>query len=340
VEQRIRFCKTADGVQIAYATLGEGPPLVYVSGWPVHLEIEWEKPSIREFLIELGAGFTLIRYDMRGTGLSDRVVPAIGLTDLMRDLEAVIDHLSLRNFALLSLGDLAGPIAVTYAASHSDRVTHLILHAAFARGPDLVAMQRRASVIDYVSQYGFPVFQFVDAPGVEIEQVRAVEDVIEQGAPHALQAALLRILYSADVSRLLDAIVVPTLVLHARGDPMIPLDLGREVAARIKGADFVPFDSASNAPWANSQAIIGEIRRFLAAGDGSAPSQASLAGLTRREIEVLILVAAGRSNRQIGEELSISLNTVDRHVSNILTKIGATNRAEAASFAVRHGLAY
>ena len=121
---------------------------------------------------------------------------------------------------------------------------------------------------------------------------------------------------------------------------MVPFDLGREVAARIKRADFVPFDSASNAPWANSQAIIPEIRRFLAVGDGPARSQASPAGMTRREIEVLILIAAGRSNRQIAEELSISLNTVDRHVSNILTKIGATNRAEAASFAVRHGLAH
>ena len=106
----------------------------------------------------------------------------------------------------------------------------------------------------------------------------------------------------------------------------------------FKSADFVPFDSASNAPWANRQAVIPEIRRFLAVADGPR-DQASLAGLTRREVQILVLVAAGRSNRQIGEELSISLNTVDRHVSNILTKIGATNRAEAASFAVRHKLA-
>ena len=163
--QEIRTCTAADGVRIGYATLGDGPPLVYVRGWPVHLELEWEKSFIREFLIELSRGFRLIRYDMRGGGLSDRKVTELTIRTLIRDLEAVADHLALERFALLSLGNLGGPLAVSYAVAHSDRVSRMILYSAFAKGADLAPAERQRTFIDCVANYGFPLFEFVDDPG-------------------------------------------------------------------------------------------------------------------------------------------------------------------------------
>ena len=104
MDQQISFCTTSDGVSIAYATLGDGPPLVYATGWPGHLAVEWETPFSRQLLEALAGGFTLIRYDMRGSGLSDRKVGEITLELMLKDLAAVVDDLKLEQFALLSLG--------------------------------------------------------------------------------------------------------------------------------------------------------------------------------------------------------------------------------------------
>ena len=111
MEQQIRFCTASDGVSIAYATVGDGPPLVYVTGWPTHLEMEWGKPFSRAFLEALAEGSTLFRYDMRGSGLSDQDVSDFSIESLTRDLEAVVDHQKLERFALASLGSLAVRIA-------------------------------------------------------------------------------------------------------------------------------------------------------------------------------------------------------------------------------------
>jgi pimeloyl-ACP methyl ester carboxylesterase/DNA-binding CsgD family transcriptional regulator len=332
--QQIRFCRASDGVRIAYATIGDGPPLVYVAEWPTHLELEWEKESIRQFLEQIASGFTLIRYDMRGSGLSDRDATDLSLEALVRDLETVVDDAGLRRFALASLGDLAGPTAVTYASRHDERVTHLVLNAPYARGADLAPTERQEAIASYVADFGFPTFEFADAPGIDIEQHREVRDVSRQAASPDVMVSMLRTMYAADIGPMLGRLKVPALVLHGRDDPFVPFELGRELAAQIAGAEFVPFDGSSATPWAHSEVIIPEIHRFLRSRDEDTVP----AGMTRREVEVLQLVAQGLSNRQIADQLSISINTADRHVSNIYTKIGASNRAEAASFAVRNGL--
>jgi pimeloyl-ACP methyl ester carboxylesterase/DNA-binding CsgD family transcriptional regulator len=337
-EQIIRFCAAADGVRIAYATVGEGPPLVYVCGSLSHLEVEWRKPFIRAFLCELASGYTLVRYDMRGSGLSDRNVADISLPVIAGDLEAVIGALGLERFSLVSLGELAGPIAARYTAGHPDRVASLVLFSSFVRGADLASPRRQAAMTEWVSAYGFPVFDFTDEPRIDAEQHRAIYEIGRAAAQNEMYTALFQTMYSVDIAEVLPRIRVPTLVIHARDDKLVPFDCGREVASLIPGAQFAALAGASPAGWVHAVDLIPEIHRFLAEHElqtgGAWPS-----GLTGREVEVLRLVAVGRSNREIGEELSISANTVDRHVSNILTKIGASNRAEAASFAVRHKLA-
>jgi pimeloyl-ACP methyl ester carboxylesterase/DNA-binding CsgD family transcriptional regulator len=345
--QTIGFCTATDGVRIAYATIGDGPPLVYATGWPGHLELEWRKPFARGFLEDLAAGFTLIRYDMRGSGLSDDAAADLSFDALAADLEAVVDHLRLDRFALLSLGDLAGPISIRYAGNSPERVSRLVLNSPFAHGADIASARKQTATVDFVQNYGFPTSEFADAPGVDAETLRDVRHLVEAAASHARQAEVLRILYDADVTHWLGRIVAPTLVLHARGDTFVPFEVGRDVAARIPGAEFVPFEGASNAPWAHRQVILQEVHRFLRPLLGQSPAMALHDAdheplpdnLTVREIEVLRLLARGRSSREIADALVISARTVERHIANIYAKLNVRTRAQATAYALTRGLA-
>ncbi len=345
-QQHISFCTTSDGVRIAYATLGDGPPLVYVTGWPEHLELEWQKPVVRRFLEELGRGFTLIRYDMRGSGLSDCGVSDFSPYTLIKDLEAVVDHLALERFPLLSLGDLGGPLAIMYATSHPERVSHLILNSPFARGCEIATPQEQAALIEYIARYGFPTAEFVDAPDGNLQALRDIREIGDAGASREVQVELTRIEYSVDVSELVGRVSTPTLILHALGDTYVPFALGRDLAARIPGAEFVPFEGVGNGPVAHRDVIVREVRRFLF-GTLHASIQVDSEefrpgeypdGLTAREADVLRLVASGCSSREIGQVLVLSVRTVERHITNIYSKTGARTRAQATAYALSQGV--
>jgi len=263
MEQQIRFCTTSDGVRIAYATAGEGPPVVYVCGWPQHLEVEWEKPFSRGFLERLAQGCTLVRYDMRGSGLSDPDVSDLTLEAFVRDLESVVDHLALERFALLSLGALAGPIAMTYAAARPELVSHLVLHSAYLRGSDVTSPERAHALVEYVAAFGLPHADLIDHPDTDIAQQRDFRELQKAAAPRNVQAAVLRAIYSADLSGLVDRLSMPTLLLHGRGDPLIPFAAGRELAVGMPQARFVPFESVTGALWVLGDVLISEVYRFL-----------------------------------------------------------------------------
>jgi len=345
-EQRIRFCTTSDGVRIAYATLGSGPLLVYATGWPVHLEVEWQKPFVRGFLEDLAQGVTLIRYDMRGSGLSDDNVSDFSLEALILDLEGVIDHMKLERFALLSLGDMAGPITMTYAAMHRDRVTHLILNSGWLRGAELGPPERQQALIDYVANFGYPISELLDNPEIAVQQQLDIRQINEVAAPPSMQAEVLRATYRADVNDIVSRISVPALVLHARGDPLVPFQLGRELAMRIPNAEFVPYEGSSAVPWVVANILVREIHRFLGVSPGvqstrdpvPVPAECCAKGLTTREVEVLALVAAGLSSRDVAQELSLSVRTVERHISNIYSKLRINNRVQATVYALERGL--
>src|SRR3990172_6062590 len=263
MEQQIHFCTASDGVSIAYATVGEGPPLVYVCGWPQHLELEWEKPFSRGFLERLARGCTLVRYDMRGSGLSDTDVSDLSLESFVRDLEAVVDHLALERFALLAFGALAGPIAMTYAASRPERVSHLMLHSAYLRGSDVTTPERARAQLEYVAAFGLPMADLIDHPDTDIAQQRDFRELQKAAAPRKVQAAVLRAIYSADLSGLVDRLSMPTLILHGRRDPLIPFAAGRELAVGMPQARFVPFESKTGALWVLGDVLIPEVYRFL-----------------------------------------------------------------------------
>jgi pimeloyl-ACP methyl ester carboxylesterase len=140
VEQQIRFCTAPDGVRLAYAAHGSGPPLVRAATWMTHLDFDWESPVWRHWLLGLGDGHTLIRYDERGCGLSDREVEALSLDAWVADLESVVDAAGLDRFALLGVSGGAA-VALAYASRHPDRLTHLVLYGGFARGRRLRSLE-------------------------------------------------------------------------------------------------------------------------------------------------------------------------------------------------------
>ncbi|MCH8066214.1 MAG: alpha/beta fold hydrolase [Chloroflexi bacterium] len=265
MEQELGFCTTSDGVSIAYATVGEGPPLVYATGWPGHLSSEWETPHSRALIEDLAQGVTLIRYDMRGSGLSDREPGELSFEYWLTDLEAVVDHLQLESFALLSLGFLAGPICVAYSAAHPERVSHLIMSEGYMRGEELMTPERGKAIVDFISLYGFPVsFEGGDQSIERLQTIQDVSKIQNQAASLEVQGEVARNMLSVDVSSLVDKISMPTLIMHGSSDEsIVPFRLGRNLAAAIPQAKFVAFDEPVSEPSRQQERITTEIRRFL-----------------------------------------------------------------------------
>ncbi|MFQ5472639.1 MAG: adenylate/guanylate cyclase domain-containing protein [Dehalococcoidia bacterium] len=262
MEQRIGFCKTSDGLTIAYATVGEGAPVVYPGGWPTELEKEWKSDAARSFLESLAEGCQLIRYDMRGSGLSDRRAEDFSLDGLVHDLEAVVDHLGLDDFDLMSMGMLAGPVSMRYAVEHPGKVKRLILASPFIKGAELTSPDRARAMIDYVGQFGMPFTQFSDDPDMDMQTLRDAATRQEMAATTAVQGALLQTMFETDVDDIVERIEIPTLVLHGRDDS-IPFRQGREIASRLKDVKFVPIEGGGSAAWTQADRKVMEIREFL-----------------------------------------------------------------------------
>lgn len=262
MEQQIGFCTTSDGVGIAYASLGEGPPLVYVNGWPGHLALEWEL-SPRAFLEDLARGVTLVRYDMRGSGLSDRDVSDFSVPTLVRDLEAVVDHLKLERFTLLTLGLLSGPIAMTYAASHPERVTGLVLSSAYLRGEGIMSPQQQKAMLSYIETFGYPLAVDANMKPEDLKNLQEVVRIQKAASSNATMAEVARTMVGTDLSDVIGRLGEPILIMHGRNDDIIPFQLGRELALHLPQAQFVPLEGSTGSPWTMQQSILAEIRRFL-----------------------------------------------------------------------------
>jgi pimeloyl-ACP methyl ester carboxylesterase/DNA-binding winged helix-turn-helix (wHTH) protein len=248
----VRFCTTADGVSIAYASTGDGPPFVKAAHWLTHIDYDDQSPVWRHMFGDIAADFRLIRYDARGSGLSDRDVPEFSFDAWVRDLETVVDALELERFPLLGVSQ-GGAVAIRYAVDHPERVSHLILLGAYARGRNLR---------DEHSREAGQALMTLAAQGWGDEDSAFArlfsERMIPSGSPEQ-QAWLTRLqrlsastenalrfrLASGDVNveSRLPEVRVPTLVLHARGDQTVPLEEGRLLASQIRGARLVVLDS-------------------------------------------------------------------------------------------------
>jgi pimeloyl-ACP methyl ester carboxylesterase/DNA-binding CsgD family transcriptional regulator len=356
MQQEIRFCTTRDGVRIAYAVVGSGPPLVKAPNWMTHLEYEWESPVWRHWWQELARDYTLIRFDQRGSGLSDWNIPEASFESWVADLEAVVEANAVDNFGLLGISQ-GGPVAVEYAVRHPEKVSKLILYGAYARGSlhrgrsqrehqALVTLTREGWGRDNAAYRQMFTSQFM--PGATAEQMQWFNELQRISTMSENAARIQEIGSHINVVDRLQLVSTPTLVLHARGDARVPFDQGRLLASLIPNAHLVELDSQNHLTLADEPAwekLIANVRHFMATGvplpetpGRTEMPEADPNRLTAREIEVLKLIAAGKSNQEIARELVISVNTVTNHVKNILAKTGAANRTEAASFAHRRGL--
>jgi pimeloyl-ACP methyl ester carboxylesterase/DNA-binding CsgD family transcriptional regulator len=334
----VQYVKTSDGYSIAYAVSGEGRPLVFVPQPMSHIQILWTEDTwVRPWLAGLAERFQLIQYDGRGQGLSTRgLSESFSISDLTRDLEAVVDRLGLTGFTLLAVQS-GGHTAIEYAAARPGRVHGLVLVScmiSLASWP--LAMLSPLAEQDW-DAYLRSLAGLSRAADIEAS-VRRQKQYITQ----ADQLARSRADALSDVSGLLPRLNTPTLVMHPRQSLNLPPEESMRLAAAIPNARMVQIDGAT--PLGDPDQGLEAIERFLgnisAAAEATArePTAAEAAILSSREIDVLRLLAGGKSNAQIAGELFISQNTVIRHVSNIFAKIGAANRAEAASYATRNGI--
>jgi pimeloyl-ACP methyl ester carboxylesterase/DNA-binding CsgD family transcriptional regulator len=345
--ERVRFCTAPDGVRIAYAVHGSGPPLVRTATWLTHLEFDWESPVWRHWLVGLAERNTLVRYDERGCGLSDRDVEDLSLDARVADLEAVIDAAGLERVSLLGMSQ-SGPVAVAYAARHPERVSHLILFATYARGrlmrdPSPSAREHAELMISLIrmgwaqNQPAFRrLFTTLFIPGATAEQMQWFDDLQRVTTEPETAVRIRHARNHDDVTRAATEVASPTLVVHAREDALAPFSEGRMLATLIPGARFVPLESPNHILLADEpawQQFRAELHAFL--GTTATPLADELPELSNRERDVLALVAEGLSNEDIAARLCLSVRTVERHLSNIYAKLRVSGKAGRAAAAAR-----
>ena len=307
MEPEIRFCTRADGVRLAYATLGEGPPLLRPPGWISHIEQDWKNTRVRSFYEALARHHKLIFYDKHGTGLSDRERSDISFETELLDLETIIDHLGLERMALFGISE-AGPVAAAYAATNPGHVSHLILFGAYARGSGITTSELQESLLSLIKAHwgvGSEALADLFMPGADSEDKTNFARLQRASASAEMAGLLLRLVYEIDVVDTVPNVDVPTLVIHRERDRAIPFRLGRELAALIPSARLVPLEGRIHFPWlGDSDAVLEAVAEFLgdptgepreeaAQKDGDAPSEPSAqspeeADAETRQVQALI----------------------------------------------------
>jgi pimeloyl-ACP methyl ester carboxylesterase/tetratricopeptide (TPR) repeat protein len=305
VEQQLRFCTSSDGVRIAYATTGNGPPLVKAANWLSHLDFDSQSPVWRHWIRELSRHHMLVRYDERGCGLSDWDVQEFSLDAWVRDLETAVDALELDRFPLLGISQ-GGPIAIAYAVRHPERVSRLILYGTYVRGRSqrnqterereeeelMLRMIRIGWGKDHAAFRQFFTSLFI--PDATPEQAHWFNELQRVSATPENAARILGACHSLDVRELAPRLDTPTLVLHADGDLRVPFGEGRMLASLIPGARFVPLESRNHILLEGEPAwrrFLREVRAFLGVDEtrliGSVPRTPStpVAATLRKRVE-------------------------------------------------------
>ncbi len=348
LKQQIRLCTGHDGTRIAYAITGHGPPLVKAANWVSHLEFDSASPVWSHMIAELSSEHTLLRYDQRGTGLSDWDVPSLTFEDWVRDLESVVDALELKRFPLLGISQGAS-VACAYAVRHPERVSHLILHGAYARGRmkrNPTPQQREETdMLIKLAELGWgqqnPAFRqfftMLFIPDGTHEQHQWFNELERVSTSPTNAVRMMHVFNDIDVVELLPKITCPALVLHAAGDARVPFDEGRIFATHIRDARFIPLESNNHLILETEPAWVRwaeEVRAFLPM---ATTSKNVFPVLTPRERDLLELIAQGRDNLQIAAFFGLSEKTVRNHISSIYTKLEVESRAQAVVMAREAG---
>jgi pimeloyl-ACP methyl ester carboxylesterase len=266
-DPEIRFLTTSGGARVAYCAVGDGPAIVRTPPWISHLDLEWKIPQIRAFIERLARHHTVVRYDSHGCGLSDRNRRDFSIKAEVGLLEQVVDSLDLERFALFGYG-AGGPVAVSYAASHPERVSHLILFGTLGsyRHAELSAEMPEAIQALTASHWPLAARLIVDlqAPEADGATLQSLANMYVQSSSgeNVIQATH-GLFHSIDLLDLLPELTVPATVIHRVGD-LVPYRAGRELAARIPASCFVPLEGTSHLPFlGNSAAVLSAIARAL-----------------------------------------------------------------------------
>lgn len=274
--QQVRHCTARDGTRLAWSAVGAGFPLVKTANWLNHLDFDWRSPVWQPWLRELTRENRLVRYDERGNGLSDWNPPVLSFESFVDDLEVVVEAAGLDQFDLLGLSQGA-PVAIAYSHRHPGRIRRMVLLGGYARGwglrlhgDDLAA--REAMVTLTQTGWGSDnpayrqMFTSLFIPGGTAEQLGWWSELQKVSTTPANAARLQRVLSTIDVTSMLKKVTVPTLVAHARGDHVIALDAGKELAAGIPVSSFLELDSKNHVLLEHEpawQTFLSAMRRFL-----------------------------------------------------------------------------
>jgi pimeloyl-ACP methyl ester carboxylesterase len=274
--QRIGFAKSSDGTRIAWARIGEGPPLIKAANWINHLELDWQSPIWSPLFQELAREHCFIRYDERGNGMSDWSVQDLGFEAFVTDLECVVEASGHDRFPLLGLSQGVA-VAIEYAVRHPDKVSHLVLWGGYAAGwridGDADMCAEREAVITLVA-HGWgrddpsyrQIFSRAFLPSATAEELAGFDDLQRRTTSAANAARFLQTFADIDVRHRLKDVQCPTLVMHARGDRRVPVEKGAELAAGIAGAEFLTLPTDNHLLLGSEPAsalFVAHVRRFL-----------------------------------------------------------------------------
>jgi pimeloyl-ACP methyl ester carboxylesterase/DNA-binding CsgD family transcriptional regulator len=333
MEQRLGSTRTPSGVEVAYATAGHGPPLLFVGGWLSHLELSWALPAERRLLESLARGRTLLRYDRPGCGLSERTAPAQPSLDGEIEVVAAVMAAAGVESTDVVAASLGVPLMVEWAARHPERVRRLVLYGGWARGADIATPEVRDHVVGLVAGHwglGADVLTDVFAPDASAGTRAALSAYQRGAASPEVATALLRLCYEIDVTPSLGRVRAHTLVVHREQDRAAPLEQARLIGSAVPGARLEVLPGRSHLPYVGDAArLVASIRAFLGL---PVDFPAEPVVLTPRQEQVAALVAEGLTNREIGQRLGIDERSAEGHLERIRLRLGVRSRAQVATW--------
>jgi DNA-binding CsgD family transcriptional regulator/pimeloyl-ACP methyl ester carboxylesterase len=338
----IHDAMTTDGVRIAYHTLGDGPLVVMLFPYHVnHLRLNWGVERHRRGMEFLARYFTVVNLDLRGAGMSERGVRGLSLDAFVEDIDAVLEPFKAKSVAFCAMGPAAAT-ACRFAAAHPLRVAGIV----FVSGGHSDANRHLLELRRLNPSLEARIRGALLGGDDDFETAASLAAV----ARDALDADALReweqLFRETRLAELAPTVTAPCLCVHAADDDLVPIAAGRAFADCLPHSTFMPVPVSTGMQIWRDRGTLRAIALFLAdrlAVDSSAIRRGGqrglgdhfAAGLSAREVEVLRLIAAGSTNRQIAAALCISPNTVSHHLRNIFAKTATGNRTEAAAFAHR-----
>jgi pimeloyl-ACP methyl ester carboxylesterase/DNA-binding CsgD family transcriptional regulator len=341
---KIGFSQLSSGPTVAFASAGNGPPLVMVPGWISHVEKLWAHPAAATALEKLAARHRFVWYDRLGCGLSDREGFAPSVENDVEQLEAVLHAAGIERCSIIGYS-MGGPAAATFAARHPARVDRLVLYSSYARGWALTSDRQHESMKALIRSnwaLGALALAAVLVPNGSRRDLNWFSRFQREATTAEMAVRLLDAVRGHDARQALATVRAPTLVLTNRHDSAVHPDNSREVAALVPGATLHLLDGNEHDPFLrDSGNLVEAILDFLGTRPPAWPKRETPRtgqALSPRESQVLTLLAQGEPNKIIAQRLDIGVATVERHVASIYRKVGARGRADAALHAASLGL--